>query len=237
MKKMAAFLLSAALLFACAGCSETAPEEFSKPDWWVEPTPTPDGSNLRKKEEPFTVQQISSWDDEGPKYTTLEITALDYEVFDSFQDTGIPEEDGFLLNDQPFVLVKVKIKMLEGPSEKPKEREDWPKANSFYLYSKKQQENKKRGITEYISALELNYFSGIDHSLKRDDDFWRTADAYWLDVGEEKTFELGFCLHDAEELAKYKDYDPENLFCSAEDGPILAYDNGTGMVPMIDLDS
>ena len=121
MKKIAAFLLATVLLFSFAGCSESAPIETSKPDWWVEPTPTPDGSNLRKKGEPFTVQQISSWDDEGPKYTTLEITALDYEVFDSFQDTGIPEEDGFLLNDQPFVLVKVKIKMLEGPSEKPKE--------------------------------------------------------------------------------------------------------------------
>ena len=237
MKKMAALILSAALLLGFAGCSETAPEEISKPDWWVEPTPTPDGSNLKKKGEPFTIQEISSWDDEGPGYTTLEVTALDYEVFDSFQDTGLPEEDGFLLNDQPFVLVKVKIKKLEGPSEKPKEREDWPKANCFCLYSKKQLENQKKGIIEDIFAQELNYFSGIDHTLERDDEFWKNADAYWLDIGEEKTFELGFCLDDAAELGKYSDYDPENLFCSVEDGPILAYDNGTGMVPFVDLDS
>lgn len=237
MKKMAALILSAALLLGLAGCSESAPMETSKPDWWVEATPTPDGSNLKKKGEPFTVQQVSGWNDEGPAYTTLEVTALDYEVFDSFQDTGLPEEDGFLLNDQPFVLVKVKIKKLEGPSEKPKEREEWPKANCFCLYSKKQLENKKKGIIEDIFAQELNYFSGIDHTLERDDEFWRSPDAYWLDVGEEKTFELGFCLDDVEELAKYNEYDPENLFCSVEDGPILAYDNGTGMVPFVDLDS
>ncbi len=237
MKKMAALILSAVLLFGFAGCSEAAPMETSKPDWWVEATPTPDGSNLKKKGEPFTVQQVSGWNDEGPAYTTLEVTALDYEVFDSFQDTGLPEEDGYLFNDQTFVLVKVKIKKLEGPNEPPENRESWLRAGNFGLVSKKQLENQKKGIIEDILSQELNYFSGIDHTLERDDQFWENADAYWLDVGEEKTFELGFCLDDAAELGKYSDYDPENLFCSVEDGPILAYDNGTGMVPFVDLDS
>ena len=57
MKKIAAFFLSAALLFSFAGCSETAPEEISKPDWWVEPTPTPDLSSVEpvKIGETFTI--------------------------------------------------------------------------------------------------------------------------------------------------------------------------------------
>ena len=233
MKKMVAFLLSAALLFGFAGCSETAPEETSKPDWWVEPTPTPDGSNLRKKGEPFTVQQISSWDDEGPKYTTLEVTALDYEVFDSFQDTGIPEEDGYLLNDQPFVLVKVKIKKLDGPNEPPEDRESWLRAGNFGLVSKKQLENKRKGIIESILRRELNYFSGIDQSIERDDEFWRSPDAYWLDVGEEKTFELGFCLDDAEEFVG----NPNDLFDSLEDGLVLGYWGGSEIIPYVDLET
>ena len=233
MKKMAALIVTAALLFGFAGCSETASIEVSKPDWWVEPTPTPDGSNLRKKGEPFTVQQVSGWNDEGPAYTTLEVTALDYEVFDSFQDTGLPEEDGYLLNDQTFVLVKVKIKKLEGPSEKPKEREDWLRANAFCLHSKKQLENQKKGIIEDILSQELNYFSGIDHTLERDDAFWISPDAYWLDVGEEKTFELGFCLDDAEEFVG----NPNDLFDSLEDGLVLGYWGGSEIIPYVDLET
>ena len=233
MKKIMALIVTTALLFSFAGCSETAPEEFSKSDWWVEPTPTPDGSNLRKKGEPFTVQQISSWDDEGPKYTTLEITALDYEVFDSFQDTGIPEKDGYLLNDQPFVLVKVKIKKLDGPNEPPEDRESWLRAGNFGLVSKKQLENKRKGIIESILRRELNYFSGIDQSIERDDAFWRSPDAYWLDVGEEKTFELGFCLDNSEEFVG----NPNDLFDSLEDGLVLGYWGGSEIIPYVDLET
>lgn len=71
MKKMAAFLLSVALLFACAGCSETAPIEVSRPDWATDPTPTPDVSTAEpvKIGETFSVagRRVGSWDDgDGP---------------------------------------------------------------------------------------------------------------------------------------------------------------------------
>ena len=71
MKKMAAFLLSAALLFSFAGCSESAPIEVSRPDWATDPTPTPDVSTAEsvKIGETFSIAgtHVGSWDDgDGP---------------------------------------------------------------------------------------------------------------------------------------------------------------------------
>ena len=124
MKKMAALMVTTALLFSFAGCSETAPEEISKPDWWVEPTPTPDLSSVEpvKIGETFTIAgEYDGESDNGlpPERGKLEVTVLGYKIYDHYSDTGIPKEEfscgtEFDIEETPLVMVEMKIKKVSG---------------------------------------------------------------------------------------------------------------------------
>ena len=120
MKKIVTLIVTTALLFGFAGCSETAPEEFSKPDWWVEPTPTPDLSSVEpvKIGETFTIagEYDGEWDNgPPPERGKLEVTVLGYKIYDHYSDTGIPKEEfrcgtEYEIRETPLVMVEMKIK-------------------------------------------------------------------------------------------------------------------------------
>ena len=197
MKKMAALIVTAALLFGFAGCSETAPEEISKPDWWVEPTPTPDLSSVEpvKIGETFNVagRSIGDWDNGPPERGKLEVTVLGYKIYDHYSDTGIPKEEfscgtEYEIEETPLVMVEMKIKKLSG-IEKDTGKDSRELISVFALYSKEQLQWCEEHEMEPMGRTS-GYFSG--HGDWEDNGYGR----YWLDVGEEKTYQLGFFLLD-----------------------------------------
>ena len=201
MKKMAAFLLSVALLFACAGCSETAPIEVSRPDWATDPTPTPKASSNEpvKIGDTFSVagRHVGSWDDgDGPPEPgNLEATVLGYKVYDHYSETGIPKEEfscgtEFDIEETPLVMVEMKIKKVSGAKEDTG-RDSRENCTRFRLYSKEQlQWCKKNNETPGVKLPD--YLS--DHGDFGED--YKGYSYYWLDVGEEKTYQMGFFLND-----------------------------------------
>ena len=237
MKKMAAFLLSAALLFGFAGCSETAPEEFSKPDWWVEPTPTPDLSSVEpvKIGETFNVagRSIGDWDNGPPERGKLEVTVLGYKVYDHYSDTGIPKEEfscgtEFDIEETPLVMVEMKIKKVSGV-KKDTGRESRELISCFELFSKEQlqwcEENEMQPMGEMC-----DYFSGHGDW----DADYKGYHYYWLDIGEEKTYQLGFFLNDPNSRWGGKEY-----LTSVDSGLMMGFtSNSNGhVVGYVDLET
>ena len=224
MKKMAVLIVTTALLFGFAGCSETAPEEFSKPDWWVEPTPTPDVSTVEpvKIGETFNVagRSIGDWDNGPPERGKLEVTVLGYKVYDHYSDTGIPKEEfscgtEFDIEETPLVMVEMKIKKVSGV-KKDTGRESRENITSFQLYSKEQLQWCEEHETEPIGEL-VGYFSG--HGDWEAD--YKGYTYYWLEVGEEKTYQLGFFLNDPNGRWGGKEY-----LTSVDSGLMMGVDTG-----------
>ena len=226
MKKMAAFLLSAALLFSFAGCSESAPIEVSRPDWATDPTPTPDVSTAEsvKIGETFSIAgtHVGSWDDgDGPPEPgKLEVTVLGYKVYDHYSDTGIPKEEfscgtEFDIEETPLVMVEMKIKKVSGV-KKDTGRESRENITSFQLFSKEQlqwcEENEMQPMGELVG-----YFSG--HGDWEAD--YKGYTYYWLEVGEEKTYQLGFFLNDPNGRWGGKEY-----LTSVDSGLMMGVDTG-----------
>ena len=235
MKKIMAFLLSAALLVACAGCSEAAPEEISKPDWWVEATPTPDVSTVEpvKIGETFTIEGVDdgNWDNGPPEREKLEVTVLGYKVYDHYSDTGIPKEEfscgtKYEIEETPLVMVEMKIKKVSG-IEKDTGMDSRESITRFQLYSKEQLQWCEEHETQPIEKLS-GYFS--DHGDWEDNGY----SFYWLDVGEEKTYQLGFFLNDPNGPWGGKDG-----FTSVDGGLMMGVDtNGTGFTSLyVDLET
>ena len=237
MKKIMAFLLSAALLVACAGCSETAPEEISKPDWWVDPTPTPDVSTVEpvKIGETFTIEGVDdgNWDNGPPEREKLEVTVLGYQVYDHYSDTGIPKEEfscgeKFEIPETPLVMVEMKIKKVSGAKEDTgmDSRENFTR---FQLYSKEQLQWCK-DHDETPGEKLADYFS--DHGELGKD--YKGYSYYWLDVGEEKTYQIGFFLNDPN-----GPLGDDDDFTSVDSGLMLGVDtNGTGYTSLyVDLET
>jgi len=236
MKKMAAFLLSVALLFACAGCSETAPEEVSQSDWVTVPTPNPDVST----EEPVKVGETFSMAGEYTGGDTgssepgkLEVTVLGYQVYDHYSDTGIPKEEfscgeKFEIPETPLVMVEMKIKKVSGAKEDTgmDSRENFTR---FQLYSKEQLQWCK-DHDETPGEKLADYFS--DHGELGKD--YKGYSYYWLDVGEEKTYQIGFFLNDPN-----GPLGDDDDFTSVDSGLMLGVDtNGTGYTSLyVDLET
>ena len=236
MKKMAAFLLSAALLFACAGCSETAPEEVSQSDWVTVRTPNPDVST----EEPVKVGETFSMAGEYTGGDTgssepgkLEVTVLGYQVYDHYSDTGIPKEEfscgeKFEIPETPLVMVEMKIKKVSGAKEDTgmDSRENFTR---FQLYSKEQLQWCK-DHDETPGEKLADYFS--DHGELGKD--YKGYSYYWLDVGEEKTYQIGFFLNDPN-----GPLGDDDDFTSVDSGLMLGVDtNGTGYTSLyVDLET
>ena len=199
MKKIVTLIVTAALLFSFAGCSESAPIEVSRPDWATDPTPTPDVSTAEpvKIGETFSVAgtRVGSWDDgDGPPEPgKLEATILGYKVYNHYSDTGIPKEEfscgtEFDIEETPLVMVEMKIKKVSGV-KKDTGRESRELISCFQLFSKEQLQWCEEHEMEPMGRTS-GYFSG--HGDWEDNGYGR----YWLDVGEEKTYQLGFFLRD-----------------------------------------
>ena len=226
MKKIVTLIVTAALLFACAGCSETAPIEVSRPDWATDPTPTPKASSNEpvKIGETFSVagRRVGSWDDgDGPPEPgKLEVTVLGYKVYDHYSDTGIPKEEfscgtEFDIEETPLVMVEMKIKKVSGV-KKDTGRESRELITKFQLFSKEQlqwcEENEMQPMGEMC-----DYFSG--HGDWEAD--YKGYHYYWLDIGEEKTYQLGFFLKDPNGPWGGKDW-----FNSVDGGLMMGVDTG-----------
>jgi len=236
MKKIVTFLLSAALFFACAGCSETAPEEVSQSDWVTVPTPNPDVST----EEPVKVGETFSMAGEYTGGDTgssepgkLEVTVLGYQVYDHYSDTGIPKEEfscgeKFEIPETPLVMVEMKIKKVSGAKEDTgmDSRENFTR---FQLYSKEQLQWCK-DHDETPGEKLSDYFS--DHGELGKD--YKGYSYYWLDVGEEKTYQIGFFLNDPN-----GPLGDDDDFTSVDSGLMLGVDtNGTGYTSLyVDLET
>lgn len=239
MKKIVALILSAALLFGFAGCSESAPIEVSRPDWATDPTPTPDAfaNEPIKIGETFSIAGtlVGDWDDGNgpPEPGKLEVTVLGYKVYDHYSDTGIPKEEfscgeKFDIEETPLVMVEMKIKKVSGVKEDTG-RDSRELITCFQLFSKEQlQWCKDHDVTPGEKLV--SYFSG--HGDFEED--YREYDYYWLDVGEEKTYQLGFFLEDPA-----KEGDNKMYLTSVESGLMLGFtSNSNGyMVGYVDLET
>ena len=242
MKKRLPIFLTALMLFCCVGCSESAPtEQYSKPNWWVEPTPSPDVSQALTIGKPFTISGTASpgeWDESGPPdRDKLELTVLGYEVYDDYRDSGIPKEEfawgieDDIRQQPPLVLVDITIKKVSGV-KKEVDRYSRENINIFRLCGKKQLQWCEDNDWEALTA-ELHYFSGQG---ERGED-GKGYSYYWLDVGEEQTYQLGFFLFNPNRLGK-EDY-IEGHLTSVEGGLMLGIDSGgSGRTNMyVDLDT
>ncbi len=199
LKKLCILLLAGAMLF-CTACSETAPiETESKPDWVVDPTPTPDPAQAIKLGETFQTSGTATtggWDENGPpERDLLEITVHGYTVYDHYSDSGIPKEEfacgsRFDIQQTPLVLIDLTIKKVSGVEEDTGQ-ESRNLITSFSLYGKKQLEWSKENNKE-LSMNEPDYFS--EHGEFGTD--MKGYDYYWLDVGEEKDCQIGYFLND-----------------------------------------
>ena len=239
MKKRLPIFLAAFMLLCCVGCSESAPtEQYSKPNWWVEPTQSPDASQALTIGKPFTISGASSgeWDDSGPpERGKLEVTVLGCEVYDDYRDSGIPKEElsrgleDDIQQQPPLVVVDVTIKKLSGV-EKKTDRESQELITIFRLYGKKQLQWCEDNNLEAMMT-EIDYFSGHG-DVEADEWEW-----YWLDVGEEQTYQLGFFLFNPNRLGREDCI--ERHLTSVEGGLMLGIDSGgTGHTDMyVDLDT
>ena len=199
MKKLFALVLAGAMLF-CTACSEAPPMETeSKPDWWVDPTPTPNPSQAIKLGETFQTSGSATtgeWDENGPpERDLLEVTVHGYTVYDHYSDSGIPKEEfvcgsEFDIQQTPLVMVDVTIKKVSGVEEEV-DRYSRENITDFSLYSKKQLQWCEENDQEAVMS-EPDYFSGHGDW----DADYKGYTYYWLDVGEEKDYQIGYFLND-----------------------------------------
>ena len=220
----------AALLLLGTACSESTPTEYSKPDGYVEPTPTPEAKEYYSIGETIPYDGEGVWSDGGMVYSKMEATVNKVQLFEDFTDAGISEEmlhpiepygrDG-IIDETPFILVDVTIKKLEGLEQATDKNnlDNW-EYMYFALFSNRQREYSKENNTEIV-GLNPSYFSDhyqSDNSI----DYGR----FWLDIGEEKDYQIGFFLTDPQEGVGLKDWDPETECLSTDRDLLLAVGNG-----------
>ena len=210
MKKIAAFLLSAALLLGFAGCSESAPAgSLQNP----EPTATPEPV-VKQIGDTITCTQING--------AEMEYTVTKVQLFDHYTDAGIAKEDCvFGLKDTTFVLVDVQCKKISGPEWKTKD--DYDQMAGISLSSKELMKDRDTALSP-----EMCYFSGHDEVQEGE----KSYDWYWLDPGETKTYQLGWCLYEEGESG-LKDQNVKLL--TKTDGLVLQIGIGSYDDPYVDL--
>lgn len=195
MKKMAAFLLSAALLVACAGCSESAPIEGAGGGGGtaVVQSQTESENEISQKEDSGLMgktlaYRAYAYKDDERLPIDYEFTAEKVQIFDSYQDAGIPKEEFMeqYTTDREFVLVDIRIKKTAGPSKE--EISDNPDTIEYLKLANREMREASKDQSKSLGDPILCYFSG--HSQDRYYD-------YWLEPGEEKTYQVGWCLQEA----------------------------------------
>ena len=195
MKKMAAFLLSAALLLGFAGCSESAPMGGTGGGGGtaVVQSQTESENETSQKEDSGLMGKTLAYrtyaykgDDMLP--IDYEFTAEKVQIFDSYQDAGIPKEEFMeqYTTDREFVLVDIRVKKTAGPSKE--EISDNPDTIEYLKLANREMREASKNENQSVIAPILCYFSG--HSQDRYYD-------YWLEPGEEKTYQVGWCVQEA----------------------------------------
>lgn len=182
-KKSAAFLLSIGLLFctACGNSSRTVPDDMKNEAAISAAASALEESGMKKIGEPV------QWT--GSNGSEMEYTVQDVKIFDHYLDAGIPESEFvFGINEEPFILLDIKIKKISG-SEWSSE-DDYDNISTLQLYNKSMLEAVANG--DYPGISEICYFSG--HGDMAEDD--KEYNYYWLDPGEEAVFQVGWCVHE-----------------------------------------
>lgn len=186
MKKRLAIFLTVLMLLCCVGCSESAPETLTA----ASENPQSTSSSVL---EPTIKQMGETIEFNELNGAVMEYTVEKVQVFDHYSDAGIKKEDcdENVLKDSPFVLIDVKCKKCSGPEWE--KDDDYDDVNAFSLTNR--EAVKKRFEEDETSLMtELCYFSDpVEMGTK-------LYTCYWLEPGEEKVFQLGWCLHDGSEL-------------------------------------
>ena len=197
-KKLRPFLAlpMAALLLFVTACQEQTPSDINSGNGGVlvsqeesGPSASPSESDPEK---PYLGQTLSyrtyTYRNSEAIPVVYEFSVENVQIFDAYADAGLPEED-FLtdyLTDQQFVLLDLHVKKTEGPEKAGDE--DWDTMEVLNLANQATKEADETG-RPYITPAPC-YFSGY---LEYDGSSYFD---YWLDAGEEKTFQVGWCLDD-----------------------------------------
>ena len=187
MKKLFALFLAGAMLF-CTACSETAPmDDPAAGGGGTAATPS-DNSTSSQKEDGLLGKTLLY---RSYAYKENETFPIDYEftvesiqIFDNYQESGLPKEEFMekYTTGQPFILLDLTIKKTSGPK-----REEVPYEDTIELLklaNREMQDAEKSG-RQPVSSPVACYFSG--HSQEG-------YYTYWLEPGEKKTYQVGWCL-------------------------------------------
>ena len=219
MKKMVAFLLSAALLVACAGCSESAPMGGTEGGGGaaVVQSQTESKNETSQKEDSGLMGKTLAY--RAYAYKNDERLPIDYEftaekvqIFDSYQEAGIPKEEFMeqYTTDREFILLDIRIKKTAGPSKE--EISDYTDTIEYLKLANREMREASKDQNQSVSGPTLCYFSG--HSQDRYYD-------YWLEPGEEKTYQVGWCVQEADKdsaVIEMTDTKGLALYLGLEDG-------------------
>lgn len=224
-RKVLPLLAAVTLLFA--GCSEQAPGQSLQNDRnaWEEQqkqeaSAALEKGGMKKLGDSFSHTEMVK-DENGEEIVSeIEYTVQKVQVFDHYTDAGITAEDCcFGYKDTKFVLVDIKAKKLSGP-EKQAGVETMNSISFIGLTNKKGLESKAQSGANSVLSPEMCYFS--DHYSEEGTEESQDYGRYWLDTGEEKVFQIGWCLHDGTE-AGINDKNVQLLMDT--DGLILSLDN------------
>lgn len=194
MKKMAVFLLFAAMLISFTGCSESAPMDGTEGGGGaaVVQSQTESKNETSQKEDSDLMGKTLAYrayvykDDERLPID-YEFTAEKVQIFDSYQEAGIPNAEFMeqYTTDREFVLVDIRIQKTAGPSKE--EISDQPDTIEYLKLANREMREASKDQTKSVNSPILCYFS--DHSQDRYYD-------YWLEPGEEKTYQVGWCVQE-----------------------------------------
>lgn len=229
LRPLLALPMAALLLFATA-CQEQTPSAANSGNGGVlvsqEESGTSENASESDPEKPYLGQTLSyrtyTYQKDEAIPVVYEFSVENVQIFDTYTDAGLPEEDFFpdFLTDQRFVLLDVHVKKTEGPERAGDD--DWDTMEVVKLANQATKEADQKG--EPYSSSPPCYFSG--HS---EDGYYY----YWLDTGEEETFQVGWCLDDdvqegREQSVLLTDTQGLALYVGLEDGL-----NGNG-IPLRD---
>ena len=194
MKKMAVFLLFAAMLISFTGCSESAPMDGTEGGGGaaVVQSQTESKNETSQKEDSDLMGKTLAYrayvykDDERLPID-YEFTAEKVQIFDSYQEAGIPNAEFMeqYTTDREFVLVDIRIQKTAGPSKE--EISDQPDTIEYLKLANREMREASKDQTKSVNSPILCYFSA--HSQDRYYD-------YWLEPGEEKTYQVGWCVQE-----------------------------------------
>lgn len=203
MKKMLPLLAAMMLLFTA--CSEQAPgqslaqngDNVQLEQGKQEASAALEEGGMKQIGDSFSHLEMVT-DENGKEISSeIEYTVQKVQVFDHYTDAGIAEEElTFGYKNTPFVLVEIKAKKLNGP-EKQTGVESTNSINFIQLTNKEGLEAQAKTGENSVLSPELCYFNDHYEGYKPGG---KNYTNYWLDVGEEKVFKIGWCLHDGLEV-------------------------------------